>query len=169
LTQLLTRTGRIAFFVHERVATRGVPPLIGHWLQHEQAMLAALRAPRTVPPSTGWKPGSASVVWRLLSGNNREVGRGVGVYPTIAAARAVAERAVAEAEFAEALLAFDRESAHGWCLRLDGVPMVIAPGWHRSRRTNQLNLDTVRATLGRADVNEVATALGGSSRGRSAR
>lgn len=159
----LNRTGRVAFFTHE--SRRDVPPAIEKWQLHETSVLTNLTTPvRLVPLATVRGSSRAWVVWRLLSGNNREIGRGVGAHATLESARRAAELAVASADGAEALLAFDRKSAHAWCLQFDATPLIIAPAWHRSRRTNRLNLEIVRATLGRADLNGAVTALDGHGR-----
>lgn len=165
---LAVRGGRIGFFAHDLQPGLDLPPVVRKWLDHERTILAAA-SPRTVDagrPSDDRLAGSPWIVWRLLSGNNREIGRGVGVHDSLTAARRAVERAVVNADRFTSTYVFDRRSSHGWCLHLDGVPIMVSPLWHRSRRVNRLNLDTVRLTLGRAEVNAVATQLGGSTRNR---
>lgn len=157
---LTVRSGRIGFFAHEPQSGPEPPPVVRKWLDHEQTILAALQASGQASATTEWSPGDPWVVWRLLSGNNREIGRGVGVYRSLDSARAAAERVMSGADRFEATYVFDRHVSHGWCLRLDSTPVVVSPLWHRSRRVNRLNLETVRLTLGRAEVNDVATQLG---------
>jgi hypothetical protein len=164
---LSVRVGRVAFFAHDPQPTPDVPAAVQKWLVHEESILSALNGGSAIRrPLTDWVAGAPWVVWRLLSGNNREIGRGVGVYGSLTAARTAAERAMVESERAQPAYVFDRRSSHGWCLRLAGEALVVSPLWHRSRRSNRLNLATVRVTLGRAEVNNVATQLGGVSRMR---
>lgn len=162
LARTLERTGRIGFFV--LAPSRVEPAVIAKWAHHETSVLAHLTSTAKLVPPPSLPAGGSWVVWRLLSGNNREIGRGVGAHAGIDVARRSALVAIAAAGLAEPVLAFDRKSAHAWCLQVGGSPILISPAWHRSRRTNRLNLETVRATLGQAEVNGAVTSLDGQAR-----
>jgi len=69
-------------------------------------------------------PPSGGVRWRLLGGNNRELGRGALVYADAHTCRAGLERTIAElAAYDAAVVRIDR-SRWGWRLRQDGLDVV---------------------------------------------
>jgi hypothetical protein len=69
-------------------------------------------------------PTSGGVRWRLLGGNNRELGRGMLAYPDVDACRAGLARTVAElASLVPAVMRVDH-SHWGWRLRADAVDVV---------------------------------------------
>lgn len=160
------RAGRIGLFTLELRRTAEVPGVVRHWCAHEAAMLLAARASLPLAFDEPWTPGNPWIVWRLLSANNRELARGVGSYRTADDARMAASVVVARAAEAVPTLVFDPERHHGWSASIEGVPVMIAPSWHQSRRTNRLNLDKALMTLRRADVGGAAATIGGGTRAR---
>jgi hypothetical protein len=139
------------------------------WDAHERLVLASVpREPRTALPgnnSTGNNSNSAWnnstwIVWRLLSGNNRELARGIGVHSSSASARAEAQRTIDHVDKLEALTVFaGNHGEHAWVLHLEGEPMLISPRWHRSRRTNRDNLGVAVAAIGNARLSSTVTLL----------
>jgi len=69
---------------------------------------------------------SGSVRWRLLGGNNRELGRGVLEYPDADACRADVLRILNDAPFLDAAIVRADRSRWAWRLRRDGVDVVTA-------------------------------------------
>lgn len=71
------------------------------------------------------------VVWRLITGNHRELGRGVGLFPSYAAA---SENASAAQEAAhELVLTFVQSQLtreFGWYASLRGRPLLMASAWY---------------------------------------
>lgn len=127
------------------------------WDAHERAVLALLQgeiAPANGVVSQPW------IVWRLLSANNRELGRGVGAFASPAIARAAVEHAIRQADRLESASAFAMDRGeHAWALRLDDDFVVIAPRWHRSRRANRENLMIAIESLRHARLSSVVTML----------
>lgn len=161
------RAGRIGFFVYDHRGSGELPAVVRHWHDHERAMLAAARGGTpTLGSPPAWRLGAPWTVWRLLSANNRELARGVGVQPSMEAARRAAAAVIARAPDAVPTFVFDPDRAHGWCVTIDGQPVLIAPSWHQSRRTNRLNLDKALVTLHSADVNGTAAVIGQMARVR---
>ena len=80
-----------------------------------------------------WTPTSGGVRWRLLSGNNRELGRGLLAYPTAEACRAGLARTLLELpSLVPAVMRVDH--CHwGWWLRA-GILDVVGSGHPYDRR-----------------------------------
>ena len=127
------------------------------WDAHERAVLTLLQgelAPANPDVSQPW------IVWRLLSANNRELGRGVGSFPSPSIARAAVERVIGRADLLESASAFAMDRGqHAWALRLAEDFVVIAPRWHRSRRANRENLTIAIDSLRHARLGSAVTML----------
>lgn len=75
------------------------------------------------------------VVWRLISGNHRELGRGVGLFPSYAAAAAHATAALGAAK--ELTLTFVQSQStleFGWYASLRDRPVLMASAWYPTIR-----------------------------------
>lgn len=81
-------------------------------------------------------PRPAAVRWRLLAGNNRQLGRGADVYPDVGAARlaaqALQERLPDSEQF---LLRMSRAPRWAWNLQLDGSLVAVSGRRYESERT----------------------------------
>lgn len=127
------------------------------WDAHERAVLTLLQGE---PVSTTKVVDQPWIVWRLLSANNRELGRGVGAFTCSSSARAAVERVIGRADQLESASAFALDRGqHAWALRLDDDFVVIAPRWHRSRRANRENLTIALDSLRHARLSSVVTLL----------
>lgn len=69
-------------------------------------------------------PPSGGVRWRLLGGNNRELGRGAVVYPDAVSCRAGLARTLVELPTMEPAVIRLDHTRWTWRLRLDGVDVV---------------------------------------------
>lgn len=75
------------------------------------------------------------VVWRLISGNHRELGRGVGLFPSYAAAAANARTTQGAAS--ELTITFVHNTAgreYGWYASLRERPVLMASAWYPTIR-----------------------------------
>ena len=127
------------------------------WDTHERGVLTLLRG--ELVSATG-EVAEPWIVWRLLSANNRELGRGVGAFPSSSAARAAVERVIGRADQLDSASAFALDRGqHAWALRLADDFVVIAPRWHRSRRANRENLTIAIESLRHARLSTVVTLL----------
>lgn len=71
------------------------------------------------------------VVWRLITGNHRELGRGVGLFPTYAAASANASAAQEAAhELSVTFVQSQLTREFGWYASLRDRPVLMASAWY---------------------------------------
>ncbi|GAA4050754.1 hypothetical protein GCM10023063_43230 [Arthrobacter methylotrophus] len=95
------------------------------------------------------------VVWRLISGNHRELGRGVGLFPDYAAAAAHArsvQRAVGELTITFVQSQPARE--FGWYASLRGRPVLTASSWYPTIRERDRSAAAALDLLGAARLLE---------------
>lgn len=74
-------------------------------------------------------------VWRLVSGNHRELSRGAGTFDTQALALANAQSLIAEAQ--RLSISFVRHAVtgkFGWYAGRDYRPLLLAPSWYGTAR-----------------------------------
>jgi len=100
----------------------------------------------TVPTEPGDQTGW--VGWRLLGGNNRELGRSAVVYPDLAACRAAVERLQAQEEAAEVAVAAEPASGQWWWrLDLAGRAVAVSARSYHRQRECLYNLRQFRAAI----------------------
>lgn len=95
------------------------------------------------------------VVWRLISGNHRELGRGVGLFPSRAAAAAHAAAAQGAAE--ELLVTFVQSQlsrGFGWYATFRERPVLMASAWYPSIRDRDRSAQAALDLLGGARLLE---------------
>lgn len=81
------------------------------------------------------------VVWRLVGGNNRELGRGPGPFPGHAACCEAIDRLKRVIDRANPIVAVGRStSAWGWRLELDGERIAMAGRSYLRQRECQYSL-----------------------------
>ncbi|WP_157769006.1 hypothetical protein [Pseudarthrobacter sulfonivorans] len=75
------------------------------------------------------------VVWRLISGNHRELGRGVGLFPSYAVAAANATAAQKAAQDLTITFVQNQQARdYGWYVSLRGRPVLMASAWYPTIR-----------------------------------
>lgn len=125
-------------------------PKLALWCEHRAQVLGG----------TGKRlstPSGASVVWQLISSNNREIGRGVGVHRSYAEAYAAAAAVVAgAAELEVELVNQPRAGMLGWYLTLEGAPVLICARWYAADRERRSSIALAIETLGRVELAEGA-------------
>ncbi len=89
--------------------------------------------------------GSGLVGWRLLGGNNRELGRSATVYPNAEAAATSVARVKRQAAEATSRFTLDRASGTwSWSLDLNGEVVAISGRGFRRERECRYNLEQFR-------------------------
>jgi hypothetical protein len=91
------------------------------------------------------------VVWRLISGNHRELGRGVGLFPSYAAAAAHA--AAAQGAAGELLVTFIQSQLSrefGWYATFRERPVLMASVWYPTIRDRDRSAQAALDVLGGA-------------------
>jgi hypothetical protein len=85
-------------------------------------------------PDGGW------FSWRLLSGNNREIGRGASAYETELGCLAAITRSQVRAELCVALVGARPTGQWWWHLELDGERIAVAGRVYQRQRECRYNL-----------------------------
>jgi hypothetical protein len=123
------------YITFTRFASAGSPKL-RPWHQHQAHVIGASLDVATVLSSD-----CAVVVWQLVSGNNRILGRGAHTFATIEESAMDAEITVREA----AALTVTRvgepsRGSYGWYLALDGDPALICSRWYATERDRRYTI-----------------------------
>ncbi|GAB4100946.1 hypothetical protein [Sinomonas halotolerans] len=99
--------------------------------------------------------------WRIISGNHREIARGVGLFPDY---KSAAEQALRIRENAQSLtLSFVRHHATGrlgWYACFEDRPVLMAPAWHPLARECDQSAANALAALSVATVADKAVRHG---------
>ena len=96
-------------------------------------------------------------VWQLVSANNRELARSVGLFSGFASARTSAEAVARALPRATVRSVVDeRQGLHGWYLLLDGEPMVACSRWYFADRERTQAVNLALAALALANFAEGA-------------
>ena len=174
---MLVRNERVAFasFMNQTM------PAVARWREREAEVLASAPQPDYLSPvpeaaghgrSASHSLPSASVgffgnpavakppyfyesltVWRLISGNHRELARGVGMFASYARAAAHAESIRDAAPRLTVTLVQHRGTgALGWYASLGSRPVMMTPAWHRTARDRDRSVATALQALGGAKI-----------------
>lgn len=128
---------RIVFL---RFATASSPKLTP-WVGHAERVIGSL-------PQDPIDPPTGTVVWQLVSANNRQLARGAGVLDTFEEARADAARIVERhADLEVDLVSEGRRGVYGWLARLDGDPVVTCSRWYVSDRDRRHSIELARRSM----------------------
>lgn len=128
---------RIVFL---RFATASSPKLTP-WVGHSELVIG-VAAEVPLGPPTG------TVVWQLVSANNRQLARGAEVHDTFEQARANAARVVERhADLEVDLVSEGRRGVYGWLARLDGEPVITCSRWYVNDRDRRHSIELARRSL----------------------
>jgi hypothetical protein len=110
----------------------------------------------TRPVRGGTGRGDVCTAWRLLSANNRELGRGPVNYPDERSCREAVVRLRADVERAVAAMCREQPTAMwGWRLTLDGEAVALSARSYRRQRECLYNLAQFRAGVVGVDPAQV--------------
>lgn len=92
-------------------------------------------------------------MWQLVSANNRQLGRGVGVHATFELARAHAQQVVeaASALTLEHVSESDR-GVYGWFATLEGEPVMTCARWYLTDRDRRHSGDLAKRSIALATL-----------------
>ncbi len=107
-------------------------PKLVPWIAHASSVMGARvhTQPKDAVPSDEGRS-----VWQLVSANNRQLARGVGVHPSFETARNHAQRVVESGS--DLQIEYVSESArgvYGWFATLDGVSVMTCARWYVTDR-----------------------------------
>jgi hypothetical protein len=133
--------------VFTRFHTSESPKLVP-WVAHTQRVLGTATAPEVAAVRT-----AGSVVWQLVSANNRQLARGADVHETFQGAHAdavdVVERA---AELTVKLVSEDARGVLGWYAGIAGVPVVMGARWYTNQRDRRQAIELALRCIAVAEV-----------------
>ncbi|MFC5929605.1 hypothetical protein D6T64_17390 [Cryobacterium melibiosiphilum] len=116
------------------------------WREHRRRVIE-----RTGPTATGPTTESAdrSVVWQLLSANNRELARSADVYVDFISARASAVHAAegVASRGTVTLVSDDQRGAYGWFVDVDQVTEIVCARWYVAERERRHAVELTLASL----------------------
>jgi hypothetical protein len=90
--------------------------------------------------------------WRMLGGNNRELGRGATVHSTEVGCLAAMSRAQVDAARSTSFIGLQATGLWWWQLELGGAPVAVAGRSYRRQRECRYNLDQFLLTWSSAVV-----------------
>jgi hypothetical protein len=129
-------------------------PKLRPWREHVRRVTGSL------PEVIGFEPDSVPViVWNLVSANNRELGRGTGIYQRFDDAVVSAQRLVAQSDALQiATVSGDRDGFYGWQAVLLGTTELVCSRWYQSERDRHHSSAIALTALGAATLREGARA-----------
>ena len=114
----------------------------------------------TRPARNGTGRGETYTAWRLLSANNRELGRGLADFRDEESCRQAVLRLRADLDRAVAVMRRDQPtSMWGWRLDVDGQPVALSARSYRRQRECLYNLAQFRAGVLGVDPAQVVPHL----------
>lgn len=107
-------------------------PKLTPWIEHASSVMG-LHATAATTPSASADDGRA--VWQLVSANNRQLARGVGIHASFDTARQHAERVVESgSRLVVEHVSESRRGVYGWFATLDDVPVMTCARWYLTDR-----------------------------------
>ncbi len=123
-------------------------PKLKPWIAHVSSVVGAhaLTMPSMSPSSL-----DGSAVWQLVSANNRELARGVGIHATFEEARQHAERVVGSgAALQIAPVSESGRGVYGWYASIDGEPVMTCSRWYVTDRDRRHSAELAARSIATA-------------------
>jgi len=133
-------------------------PMLNSWLVFRAQILPeAVAVPPDVSPVSGDERERARAgrfgVWRILATNNRELGRGSGLFATPSEALATVEGLQREAlDLTASVVRGVTPMTHGWVLRRDGEAVMTSSRWYESASEAATAARAARKVLAAANI-----------------
>lgn len=123
-------------------------PKLSPWTAHSTSVIGPAAA-ALVAVAAG--QGDGRSVWQLVSGNNRQLARGVGVHSTFESARGHAQSVIdSREELAIEYVSEAGRGVYGWFATLAGVPVVTCARWYLTDRDRRHSSDIAIRSLSTA-------------------
>lgn len=117
--------------VFTRFHTSESPKLVP-WVAHARRVLGDAYASLALTPTAR---STGSIVWQLVSANNRQLARGAVVHETFDGARAAAAAVVAAADdLTVTLVSEETRGVLGWYACVADVPVIMGARWYATQR-----------------------------------
>jgi len=114
-------------------------PKLTPWVAHATRVIGDRPVASASPASS---TGEGRVVWQLVSANNRQLARGVGVHESFEHARTHASRVVdSGAELSIEFVSEAGRGVYGWYASLDGIPVMTCARWYLTDRDRRHSAD----------------------------
>jgi hypothetical protein len=112
-------------------------PKVTPWLDHVSRVVGHRE------PDDASDLGHGCFVWQLVSANNRELARSVGVYSSFESASANAQSVVdAHQRAVVAQVSEAGRGAYGWFASVDNTPVMTCSRWYVTDRDRRYSIDT---------------------------
>ena len=128
--------------VFVRFISAGSPKLTP-WIGHAHRVIS--------PDADVAAPTTGTVVWQLVSANNRQLARGAVVLDTFEDAHADAARTVERhADLTIDFISEGRRGVYGWFASLDGQPVMTCSRWYVTDRDRRHSIELAQRSLANA-------------------
>lgn len=120
-------------------------PKLTPWVSHATRVVGD----RPVAPITSASSGEEGrLVWQLVSANNRQLARGLGVHESFDLARAHASRVVdSGSELSIEFVSEAGRGVYGWFASLDGLPVMTCARWYLTDRDRRHSSDLATRSI----------------------
>ena len=126
----------------------GDSPKLQPWISHLKRTLRT-NAHHAIPALDGLQTGA--VVWQLVSGNSRQLGRSSRIFGSFESASADAQRIIARAADLETVLISEHlRGVYGWYAAIDGEPAVTSARWYETERDRARSIALALTSLATA-------------------
>lgn len=134
--------------VFTRFVTRDSPKLTP-WTAHRDRLIG--RAGASVAGSS--LDHDVAIVWQLVSGNNRQLGRGADVHGSFESAAETARSVVESAgDLTLAAVSEAGRGLYGWYAVLEGTPVMTCARWYTTERDRHQSGALALSAIARAEL-----------------
>ena len=114
-------------------------PKLTPWIAHVSRVMGPVPIPDVATAPTD---NDDRLVWQLVSANNRQLARGVGVHTSFEAARTHAGSVVTSGQSLDVELVSEAgRGMYGWFALLDGVPVMTCARWYLTDRDRRHSIE----------------------------
>lgn len=129
-------------------------PKLTPWIAHVSRVMGPVPLPDVATAPTDSED---RLVWQLVSANNRQLARGVGVHTSFEAARVHAGAVVSSSEALDIELVSEAgRGMYGWFALLGGVPVMTCARWYLTDRDRRHSIELATRSVPVAVLHEGA-------------
>lgn len=125
-------------------------PKLQPWLSHSRRLLSVNGH---AAPGVDSGLHDAVLVWQLVSGNNRQLGRSIRVHSSFDSALEEATRVRSQADrIIVSMVSEDLRGVYGWYGSIDGEPVMTCARWYNTERDRARSLQLAVPSLAAAEL-----------------
>ena len=128
-------------------------PKLVPWIAHARRVMGSVPLPSVATAPTD---SNDRLVWQLVSANNRQLARGVGVHHSFEAARLHAQSVVASTTLDVEQVSEAGRGVYGWFATDHGVPVMTCARWYVTDRDRRHSIKLAIASVTEAVLHDGA-------------